>query len=191
MKLNGRNVLIYKEVLKYTDINGESNCFIMLKYHKENFQNNPSERLINPAENKLGRLNKFITQAANKERRHKFNLNWWKNTEDVIDWFKNINENQLCKFVILDIKDFHPSIKESLLKQSLDFAEKYIKVSSEGKATFKHVRKSLLFKKQKNWVKKKSELFDVEMGTYDRAEVCELFEILYIISSHANTKKSA
>ena len=132
-------------MLQRMDINGESNCFITLKYHKENFQNNPSVRLINPAKNELGRLSKFIIQAISKELRHKFNLNQWKNTEDVIDWFKRINEKQLCKFVIFDIKDFYPSIKESLLKQSLDFAEKYIKVSTEDKAVIKHARKSLLF----------------------------------------------
>ena len=46
-------------------------------------------------------------------------------------WFKSINEKQFCKFAIFDIKNFYPSIKESLLKQSLDFAENDIKVSSE------------------------------------------------------------
>ena len=84
----------------------------------------------------------------NKELTHKFNLNQWKNTEDVIDWFKSINEEQLCKFVIFDIKDFYPSVKESLLKQSLDFAEKFIKVSTEDKAIIKHARTPLLFNKQ-------------------------------------------
>ena len=130
------------------DINGENNCFIMLKDHKENFQNNPSLWLINPAKNELGRLSKFIIQTMNKELRHNFNLNQWKNTEDAIDWFKNINEKQLCKFVIFDIKDYYPSIKESLLKEPLDFAEKYIKVSTEDKAIIRHVKKSLLFKRQ-------------------------------------------
>ena len=48
----------------------------------------------------------------NKERRHTLNINQWKNTEDVIDWFKSINEKQLCKFVIFDMKDFYPFIKE-------------------------------------------------------------------------------
>ena len=89
----------------------------------------------------------------NKELRHKFNLNQWKNTEDVIEWFKGINEKQLCKFVIFEIKDFYPSIKESLLKQSLDFAEKHIKISTEDKAIIKHERKSLLFNKQETWIK--------------------------------------
>ena len=162
------------------DINGESNFFIMLKDHKENFHNNQSVRLINPAKNELGRLSKFIIQAMNKELRHKFNLNQWKNTEDVIDWFKRINEKQLCKFVIFDIKDFYSSIKESLLKQSLDFAEKHIKISTEDKAIIKHARKSLLFNKQETWIKKESGLFDVTMGAYDGAEVCELVGIFIL-----------
>ena len=39
-----------------------------------------------------------------KELRHKLNLNQWKNTEDLIDSFKGINDKQLCKFVILTLR---------------------------------------------------------------------------------------
>ena len=177
-------------MLQRMDINGESNCFIMLKDHKENFQNNPSVRLINTAKNELGRLSKFIIQAVNQELRHKLNMNQWKNTEDVIDWFKSIKDKQHCKFVIFDIKDFYPSIKESLLKQSLDFAEKYTKVISEDKVIIKHARKSLLFNKQQIWIKKESGLFDVMMGAYDGAEVVNLLGFLYFISSHAYTTRT-
>ena len=63
------------------------------------------------------------------------------------------------------------------MKQYLDFAEKHIKVSSEDKAIIKHARKSLLHNKQQTWIKKESELFDVMMGAYDGAEVCELVGI--------------
>ena len=42
------------------------------------------------------------------------------------------------------------------------------------KKIINHVRKSLLFNKQQNWIKKESGLFDVTMGAYDGAEVCEL-----------------
>ena len=55
-------------------------------------QNNPSVRLVNPAKNEHGRFSKFVIQAVNRELRHKFNLKQWKNTDDVIDWFKSINE---------------------------------------------------------------------------------------------------
>ena len=104
INISGRNILKDKEVLQRMDINGEGNCFITLKDHKENFQNNPSVRLINPTKNELGRLSRFIIQAINKELRYKFNLNQWKNAEDVIDWFNSISEKQLCKFVIFDIR---------------------------------------------------------------------------------------
>ena len=100
--------------------------------------------------------------------------------EDVIDWFKSIKNKQHCKFVIFDIKDFYPSIKESLLKQSLDFAEKYIKVTIEDKAIIKHARKCLPFNKQQIWIKKESGLFDVTKGAYDGVEVCELVGIFIL-----------
>ena len=50
----------------------------------------------------------------NKKIKHKVNMNQWRNTKDVIDWFKSLNEKQLCKFVIFEIKDFYPSMKELL-----------------------------------------------------------------------------
>ena len=117
-------------------------------------------------------------------------MNQWKNTDDVIDQFKSIEDKQHCKFVIFDIKDFYTSIKESLLKQSLDFAEKYTKVISEDKAIIKHARKSLLFNKQQIWIKKESGLFDVMMGAYDAAEVCELVEIFILYQLSRICKKN-
>ena len=171
-------------MLQRLDINGESNCFITLKDHKENVQNNPSVQLIDLAKNELGRLSKFIIQTVNKEHWYKLNLNQSKKTEDFIDWFNCINDKQHYKFVIFNNKDFYPSIKESSLKQYLDLAEKYIKVSNEDKAIIKHARTSLLFNKQQTWIKKESGLFDVTMGAYDGAEVCELagIFILYQLS---------
>ena len=46
----------------------------------------------------------------------------------------------------------------------------------------KHTRKSLLFSKDDQWVKKNGdEQFDVTMGSYDGAEVCEIVGI-YLLS---------
>ena len=52
-----------------------------------------------------------------------------------------------------------------------------MKVSSEVKAIIKHPRKSLLLNKQQTWIKKEKRLFDVTMGAYEGAEVCELVRI--------------
>lgn len=49
------------------DNNCESNFFITLKDHKENFQGNPLVRLINLAKNEAGRLNKCIIETMNKD----------------------------------------------------------------------------------------------------------------------------
>ena len=38
----------------------------------------------------------------------------------------------------------------------------------------KHARKSLLYNNSESWIKKDSGLFDVTMGAYDGAEICEL-----------------
>ena len=42
-------------------------------------------------------------------------------TEDVIDWYKSINQKQLCKLVMFGIKDFYPSIKKIVSKTILRF----------------------------------------------------------------------
>ena len=54
-----------KEVLHRLDINEEINCFFTLKDHKENFQNNPAVRLINPAKNDIGRISKVVLDKIN------------------------------------------------------------------------------------------------------------------------------
>ena len=49
-------------------------AFISLKDHKENFQNNPKCRLINPAKNNLGLVSKQILDRINNNIRSKMKL---------------------------------------------------------------------------------------------------------------------
>ena len=170
----GKTILKNKEVIKRMEINTEANCFITLKDHKENFANNPTVRLINPAKNELGRISKVILDKINKSIRESFKFNQWKNTDTVIDWFKQINNKQAYKFIIFDIKEFYPSITENLLKKALDFSAAHTELSEEDKTIIYHSRKSLLFNNQHVWIKKEGGLFDVTMGAFDGAEVCEL-----------------
>ena len=55
----------------------------------------------------------------------------------------------------------------------LKFAEKKVQLSNDDKKIIYHARKSLLFNEEGTWMKKDG-LFDVTMGAYDGAEVCEL-----------------
>ena len=50
----------------------------------------------------------------------------------------------------------------------------YIYISKCDIDVINHARKSLLFDGSNTWIKKQGGLFDVSMGAYDGAEVCEL-----------------
>ena len=58
-------------------------------FHKENFQNNPTVRLINPAKNKLGKINKFVLDKINKNTRENLKLNQWRYRDDGLAVFKS------------------------------------------------------------------------------------------------------
>ena len=45
----------------------------------------------------------------------------------------NIEEKSKYKFIVFNIKDFYPSIKETLLIEAINFAEKLVHVTNEDK----------------------------------------------------------
>ena len=89
---------------------------------------------------------------------------------------------------MFDIKDFYPSIKEKLLWEAIRFAKLYISITNKDIEAIFHARKSLLYYNDEPWVKKGESNFDVSMGAYDGAEVCELIGIfmLSLLSKHIN-----
>jgi hypothetical protein len=177
-----------KGVEERMQINGTSDCFITLKDHKENFENNPKTRLINPAKNQIGRISKEILDNINKKLREHLQLNQWKNTKSVIEWFKNLKNKKQLKFVVFDIEQFYPSISQQLLTDAINFAKQHIQIKKIDVDTIMHARKSLLYKDGDPWMKKEGSIFDVTMGAYDGAEVCELVGIylLSLLSSKCN-----
>ncbi len=140
-------------------------AFISLKDHKENFENNPKCRLINPAKSESGKLGKIILDKINSNLRKIVNLNQWKNTQNVIEWFGNIKEKHRHSFISFDIVDFYPSISEKLLDQALSWASNLAIITLKDEISIvKHARKSVLFNDGKPWTKKNSNiLFDVTM----------------------------
>ena len=117
----GKKLMRDKEVIKRMETNEESNSFVTIKDHKENLDNHPTVRLINPAKNELEIISKLILDHINNKISQKFELNQRKNTNIVIDWFKQIKNKHLYKFATFDIKEFYPSIVERLLKKCHKF----------------------------------------------------------------------
>ena len=191
-KIDKEGVKIAKEkgVLDKMEINGTGNCFVTLKDHKENFSNRPTVRLINPAKNEIGRISKTVLDDINTRLRESLKVNQWKDKTQVINWFKEIPNKNQRTFIVFDIENFYPSITEKLLKQAINFADKRVGVSQKEKEIVFQARKSLLFNKGQPWLKKDSGTFDVTMGAYDGAEVCELVGsfILYQLGSKYESK---
>ena len=150
-----------------------TNAFITIKDHKENFMNNTKCRLINPAKPELGKVSKKLIESINETVREKTKVNQWHNSNDVIEWFKNIERDEKKIFIQFDIVEFYPSITKELLEKSLNHASNYVEITEQQKRIIAHVRKSLLFTNGQHWKKKEGDPeFDVTMGSFDGAELC-------------------
>ena len=101
-------------------------------------------------------------------------MNQWRNTSKVIEWFKAIGNKQNHRFVQFDIVEFYPSISKELLNKALEFASSYTEITQQVTDIIHHSRASVLFTKKDVWIKKDGDLFDVTMGSFDGAEVCEV-----------------
>ena len=106
----------------------------------------------------------------------------------MVIWFKSIDNKEAYTFTVFDIKDFYPSISEYLVMEALNFAKRHLMISKDDIETIRYARKSLLFDSSHAWIKRDGGLFDVTMGAYDGAEVCELVGIymLSLISTEFN-----
>ena len=167
------------------DTMATKNAFITLKDHKPNFDNNPTCRLINPAKSDIGVVSKSILDKINIAIKQHSEVNQWKSTSETINWFKSIKDKQNCSFIVFDIVDFYPSISLNPLTKVIECARQFISISESDEGKILHSRKSFLFTDDKTWIKRKTtgaNPFDVSMGCYDGAEVCELVG-LYILNN--------
>ena len=153
----------------------EKQAFVTLKDHKENFTSHPTCRLLNPAKSEIGKISKNILERVNSTVRSALDLCQWRNTADVIGWFRNIDDTSNAKFIQFDIVDFYPSITRELLEKCLRFAKIYTTITAKEDNIIMHACNSVLFNGNQAWIKKNGQgLFDISMGSYHGAEVCEL-----------------
>ena len=160
----------------------EASAFISLKDHKQDFENHPKCRLINPAKSQLGKVSKSILDNINNEIRAHTKVNEWRNSTDAIFCFQSIDNKQRKSFISFDIADFYPSISEQLLDRAMSWVNQFTNIITDRDVTIiKHTRKSLLFHQNRVWSKRNSDnTFDVTMGSYDGAEVCDLIGLLIL-----------
>ena len=160
----------------------EAEAFITVKDHKKNFPDRIQCRLLNPAKSNLGKISKTILEEAVKEIKSKTLYQQWQNTQDVISWFSSLENKKDLSFFKFDVVSFYPSISESLFSDTVKWANNLIPFENKSLELLYHSRKSFLFTDNATWIKKSgNNNFDVTMGAYDGAEVCELVG-LYLLS---------
>ena len=153
----------------------ESQCYITVKDHKEDFPHKISCRLLNPSKSDIGKISKMIIDKINKLLVVSTQVNQWKNTHSVIDWYINIRSKRNATFVVFDIESFYPSITSELFHKAIRFASEKCEITEDDMNIIMQSRKTLLFHENEPWAKKEGEEeIDVPMGCYDGAEVCEI-----------------
>ena len=161
----------------------KTRVFITLKDHKENFRSSHPCRLINPSKSELEKVSKAIVEKVNTILVDSLKVNQWKDTDNVINWFNAVKDKSQHCFIQLDIAEFYPSITASILDTAISFARQHTDISNENLRIIRHCRKSLLYNNQEPWKKKNTDsCFDVTMGSYDGAEICELVGFIYCFS---------
>ena len=149
--------------------------FVTLKYHKPDFKNNPTCRLLNPSKSYIGTVSKNILHGITTKIIQATKANLWRSTNNAIEWYKTIPDKQNHPFITFDVCNFYPSISEELLTKALDYASKFATVTQEDREIIIHAKRSLLHHQNSPWTKRDSDsMFDVTMGSYDGAETCEL-----------------
>ena len=170
-----------KKLSKELNLEDKMECFLKrpafftLKDHKENFKSNQKSLLINPCKSEMGIVSKKYLKNIISKLNIKLQYNQCRNTFTVIEWFKATKYKAKCRFTKFDIDEFYPSISIELLDRSISFAKFLIYIDGNIINTINHARKSWLFDDSGAWVKKDGNpLFDVAMGNFVGAEVCEL-----------------
>ena len=95
-----------KNIAKKLDLAERVEClakkpvFTTLKDYKENFQG----RLINTSKSDLGKASKVKLEKINQALTKNFDVNQWKSSSSVIEWFKGIDNKKDYIFIKFDIR---------------------------------------------------------------------------------------
>ena len=111
----------------------------------------------------------------------KAHLTQWKNSDSVINWFEQLNNKEKLHFIQFDVVNFYGSISLDLLENSFTFAARFTHISEKEKSTIRQAANSYLFSSNQAWIKRNGGTFDVTMGGYHGAEICDLVG-LFILS---------
>ena len=137
--------------------------------------------LLNPSKTHIAKISKSILDNINNAIRDESNLKQWRNTGDVLRWFKEIDDKRDKHFVKFDIESFYPNISKETLMKAIDFARGFTDIPDDDVQIIIHSCRTVLYHNNKIWIKKSNrDNFDVPMGSFHGAELCELIGLFML-----------
>ena len=137
---------------------------------------------MNPTKSEIGIVSKKILERINNKVVAATEVNQWKNTGAVINWFKDIPDKPTHSFISFDVVDFYPSITVDILTKALAFASNYDTNTNQEEHIIILAKNALLFTNNEAWRKNAEDSnFDVTMGSFDDAETCELISTAHTV----------
>ena len=122
---------------------------------------------MNSSKLNIGKISKYVLDKADQKLRSVTEVNQWKNSHSVIEWFKNIRNKSNASFLLFDIESFYSSISLKLLED----AKTVCNISEQDTLIIIQARRTLLFNNGEPWVKNVgNEELDVSMECFDGAE---------------------
>ena len=106
INLEAKNIAKKLDLAERVECLAKKPALITLKDHKENFQASLPCRLINPSKSELGKVSKVKLEKINQTLIKHLDVNQWKNSSSVIEWFKGIENKKDCIFIKFDIREF-------------------------------------------------------------------------------------
>ena len=117
-----------------------------------------------------------MIEKVNTIIRDKSIVNQWRDTDTVINWFKNIDNKSNCIFM-----QFYPSISQSILMKAINHTKSFLTFSKKEVNTIMHSCKSLLFNKSVSIKKESDSDFNISTDSFDCAEIFDKIGV-YILN---------
>ena len=121
-------------------------------------------------------LENIVTQALEKAP----HLNLWQSTQQAINWFKELPKDKKLSYIRYDIEGYYPSVTEETLDKALDLAKTFVHISDNDIHIIKTARENFVIHNGQPWKRKKTNGFDVTMGSWDSCQVTDLI-VLYLL----------
>ena len=148
---DAKKIVVVLELEDRTDKMQESEKYIFVKEHKEDVPHKISGPLINPSKSDIGKIRKHVLDKVNQKLISITEVNQWKNSHSVIEWFKNMRSKSNAWFFVFDIEAFYPSISLKLLKYAINFTKTVCNILEQVTSIIMQAKRTLLFKNGENW----------------------------------------